>query len=114
MRCRVSEARELPLRVPAAAAEIDPALLSKIENGRRPSTQAQLTALAKFFKVPFEPLEARRLAEEMEKWHGDNPVFAEATAILREESGEYRVNNVSAAVSKRAKPVNKPKNGVER
>ena len=63
--------------------------------------------MAKFFKVPFEPLEARRLAEEMRKWHGDNPAFAAASAILREEAGEYLAKKVSTAVSKRAKPVNK-------
>ena len=91
----------------AAAAEMDSGLLSKIENGRRLPTREQLAALAKFFKVPVAPLEARRIAEDMKKRHGDSPVFDEATAILREDSGEYRANNMSAAVSKRAKPVNK-------
>lgn len=90
----------------AGAAEMDSTLLSKIENGKRLPTQEQLAALAKFFKVPFEPLEARRLAEEMRKWHGDNPAFAAASAILREEAGEYRAKNVSTAVSKPTKAVN--------
>jgi transcriptional regulator with XRE-family HTH domain len=93
----------------AAAARMDSTLLSKIENGKRLPTQEQLAALAKFFKVPFEPLEARRLAEDMKRWYGDHPNFAEATAILHEDAREYRANNLSPAVSKRPKPVNKGK-----
>jgi len=88
---------------------MDSALLSKIENGKRLPTQQQLVALARFFKVPLYPLEARRLAEDMMKWHGGNPVFAEATAILHEEAGEYLAKKVSTAVSKPAKAVNKRK-----
>ena len=93
----------------AAAARMDSGLLSKIENGKRPVTQAQLAALAKFFKVPVETLETRRLAEEMMKWYGGHPEFEAAAAIVREEAGEYRVKKRSTTVSKPAKSVNKPK-----
>ena len=91
----------------AAAAEMDSTKLSKIENGRRLPTQDQLAALAKFFNVPAEPLETRRLAEEMMKSYGAHPGFDAATAIVREEAGEYLAKKVSTAVSNRAKPVNK-------
>ena len=106
---RLREKADLPGWEVAAAAKMDSGLLSKIENGKRSVTQAQLAALAKFFKVEPGPLEARRIAEEMVRWHGDNPAFAEATAILHDEAGEYRVKKQSAAVSKPAKSVSKPK-----
>ena len=98
---------EVPGWKAAAAAKMDASLLCKIENGKRPVTQEQLAALAKFFKAPFEPLEARRLAEDMKKRYGDHPNLAEATSILREEAGEYPAKKMSTAVSNRAKPVNK-------
>ena len=101
------EKADVPGWKAAAAAEMDSGLLSKIENGKRPVTQDQLAALAKFFKVAVGPLEARRIAEDMKRRYGEHPKFDEATAFLREDAGEYRANNVSAAVSKRAKPVNK-------
>ena len=106
---RLREQAGRPGREVAAAAKIDSGLLSKIENGRRSVTQAQLAAMAKFFKVELAPLEARRIAEEMFRWHGDNPAFGEATSILREEAGEYLVKKRSATVSKPAKSVSKPK-----
>jgi transcriptional regulator with XRE-family HTH domain len=100
----------LPLRKPAAAAEMDPALLSKIENGRRPVTQEQLAALAGFYGIPLGPLEGRRIVEDLIRRHGDNPAFPQATAILREDAGEYHVKKMSAAASKLAKSVNKRRN----
>lgn len=96
-----------PGREVAAAAEIDSALLSKIENGKRLPTQKQLAAIAKFFGAPQAELEARRLAEEMKRQFGDSPQFVAATTLLQEEAGEYPVKKVSAAVSKRAPAVNK-------
>ena len=99
----------VPGWLPAAAAGMDSALLSKIENGRRLPTQEQLAALAKFFKAPVGLLEMRRVSEDMMRRYGDHPHFAAATAILREEAGEYRAKKVSAPVSKPAKSVNKRK-----
>ena len=104
---RLREKAGLPGWKVAAAAEMDSTKLSKIENGRRLPTKDQLSALAKFFKVPAEPLETRRLAEDMMKSYGAHPGFAAATAIVREEAGEYLAKKVSTAVSNRAKPVNK-------
>jgi transcriptional regulator with XRE-family HTH domain len=103
------EARGLPLRLPAAAAEIDSALLSKIELGQRLPTRAQLAALTRFYGIENGPFEARRLAEEMLRSHGDDPALAEATAIIREEAGEYRVKNIRASVNKPGKSVSNRK-----
>jgi transcriptional regulator with XRE-family HTH domain len=103
------EARGLPLRLPAAAAEIDSALLSKIELGHRLPTQAQLAALTRFYGVENGRFEARRLAEQMLRSHGNNPALAEATAIIREEAGEYHVKKIGAPVNKRRKSVSNHK-----
>src|SRR5687767_10169023 len=74
------EKASLPGWKVASAAKMDSTLLSKIENGKRAATQAQLAALAKFFKVELEPLETRRLAEEMLRSYGNHPAFAAASA----------------------------------
>lgn len=104
---QLREAAARPGREVAAAAKIDSGLLSKIENGKRPVTQVQLGRIAKFFKVDLGPLEAQRIAEEMRRWHGGNPAFAEAAVLLCEESGEYRVKKKPIAADKSAPAVNK-------
>ncbi len=101
------EKAQVPGRTIAAAAEIDSAVLSKIENGKRLPTAPQLAAMAQYFKVALAPLEARRVAEDMKRRYGGHANFAEVTSILREEAGEYRVKKVPAAVSKSGQPVNK-------
>ena len=104
---RLREGRALPIRVPAAAAEMDPTLLSKIENGKRLPTEAQTAALAKFFGVPAEPMHGARIAESFLREHSGHPAFAQASALIQEAAGEYRVKKMSAAVNKSGKPVNK-------
>ncbi len=84
------KARTLPLRVVAAAAEMDSTLLSKVELGQRLPTEEQTRAFAKFFKVSFEELEAKRLAERFWMEHGRNPVAVRAASLIKETAGEYR------------------------
>ena len=93
----------------APEAGMDTGLLSKIENGRRFVTQTQLAALAKYFKVPLGPLEAKRVAEEMLRKFGDHPQLAEAAAMVQESVGEYHVKKVSTTVNKPPGAVNKRK-----
>src|SRR4051812_13612506 len=69
-----------------AAAEMDSTLLSKIENGRRRPTAAQLAALAQFYGVDAGRLESLRLAEEIMEKYGASPELAAAGAILQEEA----------------------------
>ena len=57
--------------------------------------------------MPVEPLETRRLGEEMMKSYGAHPGFEAVSAIVREEAGEYRVKKRSMPVSKPAKAVNR-------
>src|SRR4051812_31332936 len=91
---RLREERSLLLREAAAAVAMDSAILSKVELGHRFVTAPQLVALAQFYEVPLPPLEARRLAAELKRQYGDHPAFAEASAIVREEAGEYRVKKM--------------------
>jgi hypothetical protein len=60
-------------------------------------TQEQLAALAKFFKVPMCPREARRIVD----------FSLGLTAILHEDTSEYRAKKPSTAVGKAARSVNK-------
>ena len=102
-------AAKVPGRVVAAAAEIDSALLSKIENGKKLPTSAQLAAMASFFKVPIGPLESQRMAEEIVRRYGQSKEFGAAAIIIRESAGEYPVKSVSTTTHKSEQPVNKLK-----
>jgi transcriptional regulator with XRE-family HTH domain len=83
-------ARDLPLRTVAAAAEMDSTHLSKIELGQRLPTEDQTKALAAFFKVSFQEMEAKRLAERFWLEHGDSPAAKQAVSLLREQAAEYK------------------------
>ncbi len=106
---RLREERELPLRKVAAAADVDSTHLSKIELGQRLPTSEQAVALEKFFNLQPQRLETMRLVETWLRESADNPALPAAATMLNEAAGEYHVNKVSAAGSKRAKPVNKRK-----
>jgi len=84
------EARELPLRAVAEAANMDLAHLHKIELGQRVPTEAQTSRLAKFFKLDATEAQARRIAEKFRQEFADNPAAGEAIGILAEEAGVYR------------------------
>lgn len=83
------EERRLPLRVVAAAAEMDQAHLSKIELGQRLPTVEQTAALARFFQLDPLQAEARRIAEKFRQEHARNPAAAQALLILNEEQEPY-------------------------
>ena len=77
------QSRELPLRVVAAGTEMDSTLLSKIELGQRLPTGPQAGALARFFAVPFDEMQARRIAEKFWQEHKDDPGAERAISLLR-------------------------------
>jgi transcriptional regulator with XRE-family HTH domain len=79
-------AKGVPLRVVAAAAEMDQAHLSKVELGQRLPTAEQTTALGRFFGVNQEEMEARRIAEKFRSEHAENPAAAKALQILNDAS----------------------------
>ena len=83
---------KLPLRVVAAAAEIDTALLSKIELGMRLPTEDQTRAFASFFNASYQDLEAQRVAERFWMEYGNNPAASKAVSLICEKAAEYRVS----------------------
>ena len=83
------EAKELPLRVIAAAAEMDQAHLSKVELGQRLLTTEQAAAIAKFFKIDAKEIEARRIVEKFRLEHADNPAAEQAINMLHEDPAAY-------------------------
>ena len=85
------EASELPLRVVAAAAEMDQAHLSKVELGQRLLTTEQAVAIAKFFKVDAKEIEARRIVEKFRLEHADNPAAEQAINMLYNNPAAYGV-----------------------
>lgn len=85
------EAKELPLRVVAAAAEMDQAHLSKVELGQRLLTAEQAAAIAKFFEIDTNEIEARRIVEKFRIEHADNPAAEQAIHMLHEDQAAYGV-----------------------
>ena len=83
---QMREKKEVPLRIVAAAADMDQAHLSKIELGYRVPTEKQAVALAQYFAVDSQELEARRIAEKFKHDFADNPAADKAVRILNESS----------------------------
>ncbi len=83
------EAKELPLRVVAAAAEMDQAHLSKVELGQRLLTAEQANAIANFFGIDANEIEARRIVERFRLEHADNPAAEQAINMLHEDTAIY-------------------------
>lgn len=75
----------LALREVAAEVGMDQAHLSKAELGQRLPTAEQVKALAVFFKIKPEEMEARRLAEKLIRELEGSPAGSAAFNILREE-----------------------------
>ena len=83
---KMRQDREQPLRVVAAGVGIDSTLLSKLETGGRFPTEAQISKLAKFFKVPVEELEGRVIADRVTSEYGDNASALLAAKILKKRA----------------------------
>lgn len=81
------EQRGVPLRIVAAAADLDSTLLSKIELGDRLPTDAQADALARYYKIPVAEMRSRVVAGRILQQFGDNPALHHAISIVREEAG---------------------------
>ena len=71
------------LREVAAAAVMDPAVLSKIERGNRLPTPTQATALARNFGIPETNIQARRIAVDFITRHGWGEPQREALALIQ-------------------------------
>lgn len=82
--------RDEPLRVVAAAVDIDSTLLSKLEHGDRFPTEAQISKFAKFFKVPEGELKGRVIADKVTSEYDDEEAALHAAHILKERATPYK------------------------
>lgn len=86
---QLRKAKKLPLRAVAAVADMDSTLLSKIELGQRLPTEDQVRAIAAFYKVSADEMEAKRIAEKFIREHKDSPAMPQAVSLIREARPEY-------------------------
>lgn len=84
--------RKEPLRVVAAAVEIDSSLLSKIEHGERLPTEQQLEKFAKYFEISLEELTAQAIAEKIVSSYASNTTTLQALKIAESRINAYLVN----------------------
>ena len=76
--------RNEPLRIVAAALEIDSTLLSKIEHGERFPTSAQLPKFATYFNLPVDDLTALVIADKILWKYGRQVITLQAVTIVKE------------------------------
>jgi transcriptional regulator with XRE-family HTH domain len=81
---QMRDEKGVPLRVVAAAADMDQAHLSKIELGHRIPTEKQAVALARYFGLDSYEIEARRIAEKFHQDFADNPAAGKAVQMLND------------------------------
>lgn len=73
-----------PLRIVAAAVEIDSTMLSKLERGERFPTDEQIKKFARYFKVPKDELSARAIADRFVSHYGKHPAVGDALKLIKE------------------------------
>ncbi|MBN1995639.1 MAG: helix-turn-helix transcriptional regulator [Anaerolineae bacterium] len=81
-----------PLRIVAAAIEVDSSLLSKIEHGERLPTEQQLEKIATYFEIPLEGLTARAIAEKIVTSYASNITTLQALKIAEARINSYLEN----------------------
>ena len=80
------EEHGVPLRVVAAAVEMDSTLLSKLEVGDRIPTDTQAEALRRYYGVKVEEMRRRVVAARILHDYGDDPALPDALSLVREEA----------------------------
>ncbi|MCW5553401.1 MAG: helix-turn-helix transcriptional regulator [Verrucomicrobiae bacterium] len=90
---KMRQDREEPLRVVAAAVDIDSTLLSKLEHGDRFPTEAQISKFARFFKVSEGELKGRVIADKVTSEYDDEEAALHAAQILKERATPYRTSS---------------------
>jgi transcriptional regulator with XRE-family HTH domain len=81
--------QNVPLRVVAAAVEIDSTLLSRFELGERFPTAEQLARFANYFQLPLDELSAQVIADRIIATYGTDEVATRAADMVRERLSEY-------------------------
>ena len=82
----------LSMRKAAALADLDQAVLSRIENGHRLPTDAQLAALAPVYGQDLDRLHALTAYSEFKEKHGSAPYYAECVNLLHEDAAAYHAS----------------------
>lgn len=82
---KLREDKELPLRTVAAFLDIDQAILSKIETGKRRATREQVLKLAGYFKVKEKDLLVAWLADKVVYELEDEEVALQALQLAEEK-----------------------------
>jgi transcriptional regulator with XRE-family HTH domain len=86
---QMREAKGALQRDVAAAADMDVAVLSKIELGQRLATEDQARNLARFFGVNENEAQARRMVEKFRQEAAENPDAARRAVSMLAESAGY-------------------------
>ena len=86
---KLREEKELPLRTVAAFLDIDQAILSKIERGKRNATREQVVKIAAYFKINESDLLTSWLSDKLVYEVADEQVALKALQ-LAEEKLEYK------------------------
>ncbi|HEY88737.1 MAG TPA: helix-turn-helix transcriptional regulator [Thermoflexia bacterium] len=76
--------RNEPLRIVAAALDIDSTLLSKMEHGERFPTRLQLPKFATYFNLAVDDLTALVIADKILWKYGQQAVTLQAVNIVKE------------------------------
>jgi len=92
---KLREAKELPLRTVAAYLNIDQAILSKIERGKRKPTRENVVKLAAYFKVKEDDLLVAWLSDKLVYELGNEQVALKALQVA-EEKVAYQVYRETA------------------
>lgn len=77
------------MRKAAALADLDQAVLSRIENGHRLPTATQLAVLAEIYGRPLDELLAVQAYSEIKQKYGQTEYFDDCLQMLNEDSGTY-------------------------
>jgi len=85
--------KNVPLRVVAAAIEIDSTLLSRFELGERFPTQEQIKRFAEYFQQPVEEFSAQVIADRILSSYGHDALMFKVADIVKERVTEYAENN---------------------
>jgi transcriptional regulator with XRE-family HTH domain len=82
---RLRKEKDVPLRVVSAHLDIDQAILSKIENGKRKSTRENVIKLARYYNVKENDLVVSWLSDKILYEVGKEELALEAIKVAEEK-----------------------------
>lgn len=99
------QAKQLPLRKVAAYLDMDPAILSKIERGKRKASRQHVKSLAEFYETDLKELMVSWLSDKIVYELAEEEYGAEALKVAEEQvqylkTPEIKLQDIKKAVSK--------------